>query len=99
MPSPGVLRGLPIILVLRIYEIKKTLVFAEEFAGQYTKSVTLSDGRTRAVELTPMIRNGARVIEFKDHRSYMGMVRVRTGAHTTAKLMVQIQDLDELDAA
>ena len=87
--------------VVFIYEIKETLVFAEEFAGQYTKNVTLSDGRTRAVQLTPMIRNGERVIEFKDtgHRSYVRMVRVQTGAHTTGNLMVQIHDLDDLDAA
>ena len=87
--------------VVFIYEIKETLVFAEEFAGQYTKNVTLSDGRTRAVQLTPMIRNGERVIEFKDtgHRSYVRMVRLQTGAHTIGNLMVQIHDLDDLDAA
>ena len=87
--------------VVFIYEIKETLVFAEEFSGQYTKSVTLSDGRNRAIELTAMIRNGERVIEFKDtgHRSYMAMLRVQSGAHTSGNLMVQIHDLDDLDAA
>jgi ATP-dependent Clp protease adapter protein ClpS len=70
--------------VVSIYELRERLVFADEFSGQYTKSVRLSDGTTRTIELTPMVRDGESVIEFKDtgHRSYMGMIRVRTGGHT-----------------
>jgi ATP-dependent Clp protease adaptor protein ClpS len=87
--------------IVTIYEIKERLVFADEFAGQYTKSVSLSDGRTRTIQLTPMIRKGESVVEFKeaDYRSYIGMIRVRTGGYTNGNLMVRIDDLDDLDAA
>jgi hypothetical protein len=72
--------------VVSIYEIREELVFAEEFTGQYTKRVTLSDGATRTIELTAMMRNGSPVIEVKDTggRNYMGMIRVRSGAQTMA---------------
>jgi ATP-dependent Clp protease adapter protein ClpS len=63
--------------------------------------VRLSDGTTRTIKLTPTVRNGESVIEFKDtgHRSYMGMIRVRSGGHANGNLMVHIHDLGDLDAA
>jgi hypothetical protein len=65
-------------------------VFGDQFAGRYTKVVTLSDGSTRTIELTPMIRNGRPVVELKDTggRTYMG----RNGTTTNGKLIVQIRD-------
>jgi ATP-dependent Clp protease adapter protein ClpS len=87
--------------VVSIWEIKQTLVLAEECTEQFTKTVTLSDGRKRTVQLTPMMRKGESVIEFKeaDFRSYMGMARVRHGGYTNGNLMIQISDLDDLEAA
>jgi len=87
--------------VVSIYEIREELVWAEEFTGQYTKSVTLSDGTTRTLELTPAMRNGTPVLELKDtgHRNYMGVKRVLTGTQTNGKLMVRVFGLDEADLA
>lgn len=87
--------------VVSIYEIRETLVLADDFTGQYTKNLTLSDGSERTIQLTPVIRNGAAVIEYKDtgRRSFMGMIRVRTGAHTNGNLMLHVHDLGDLEAA
>lgn len=87
--------------VVSIAEIRQEIVFAEEFTGGYIKTVPLSDGSTRTVELTPMMREGRLVMEFKDtgHRTYMGMIPVRTAVHTNDNLMVRIFDLDDVDAA
>jgi ATP-dependent Clp protease adapter protein ClpS len=86
--------------VVFIYEIRREVVFAEEFGAQYLKTVTLSDGTERTVELTPMIRDGNPVIEFKDtgHCTYIGTQCVRTGSHTNGNLMVQVIDLEDRPA-
>ncbi len=49
-----------------INEIQQNFVFGDGFADRYTKTVTLLDGTTRTVELTPMMRNGELVVELKD---------------------------------
>jgi ATP-dependent Clp protease adapter protein ClpS len=87
--------------VVFIYEIREELVFAEEFTGTYTKSVTLSDGTTRTVELTPMMRNGMPVVELKGTggSNCIGMMRVLTATQTHDKLMVQVLGLDDRDTA
>lgn len=87
--------------VVSIYEIREELVWAEEFTGQYTKSVTLSDGTTRSVELTPVMRNGMPVIELKDTgcRSHMGITHVLTATKIHGNLMVRVIGLDERDTA
>jgi ATP-dependent Clp protease adapter protein ClpS len=87
--------------VVFIYELRETLAFAEEFTGQYTKSVTLSDGTTRNVELTPMMRNGMPVVELKGTggSNWIGMMRVLTATQTHGKLMVQVLGLDDRDTA
>jgi ATP-dependent Clp protease adapter protein ClpS len=86
--------------IVSIYEVQQEIVFAEEFSGRYTKSVTLSDGTTRTIELTPMMRDGQPVVEFKDTGglTYIGTVRVATGSATNGKLMVRVIDFDDLDA-
>jgi ATP-dependent Clp protease adapter protein ClpS len=78
--------------LVSIDEIQQNFAFGEPFAGRYTKTVTLSDGSTRTLELTPMIHNGRPVVELKDtgFRSYMGL----NGTTTNGNLMVQIRDLD-----
>jgi len=77
-----------------INEIQQNFVFGDGLADRYTKTVTLSDGTTRKIELTPMIRNGELVVEFKDngHTSYMGL----NGTSTHDKLMVQISDYNDV---
>ena len=75
-------------------EIQQNLVFGDQFAGSYIKTVTLSDGSTRTVKLTPMIREGRPVVELNDtgHISYMGP----NGTTTNGTLMVQLRDIEEM---
>ncbi len=79
-----------------IDEIQQNFVFGDEFSGRYAKTVTLSNGSTRTIELTPMIHDGRPVIEFKDTGglTYMGL----NGTTTNGNLMVQIRDFDAMEA-
>jgi ATP-dependent Clp protease adapter protein ClpS len=87
--------------VVSIFEIRQEIVAAEEFAERYSKTVSLSDGSTRTVEVTPMMRKGNLVMELEDtgHRTYMGIIPVGTGTQTNGNLMVRIFDLDDADPA
>ena len=82
--------------VVSMDEIKKNFVFADEFTGHYSKTVTLSDGSTRRIELVPMLHNGMQVVELKDTggHTYMGL----NGTTTDDKLMVQVRDMDTMQA-
>ncbi len=84
-----------------ISEIKQQFVWAEQFSGQYTKSVTLSDGTTRTIELTAVKRDGRDAIEFNDtgHHQYMELIPVRNNGHVNGNLMVRILDMDDMNAA
>lgn len=83
-------------LVVSMDEIRKNLVFADEFQGHYSRTVRLSDGTTRAITLTPMLHNGMQVVELKDTggRTYMGL----NGTTTNGKLMIEVHDMDALRA-
>jgi hypothetical protein len=80
--------------IVSIDEIRQNFVFGDPFVGHYYKTVTMSDGKTRRIELTPMIHNGMQVVEFKDNRgvSYMGL----NGTTTNDTLMVQLRDVDTM---
>jgi ATP-dependent Clp protease adapter protein ClpS len=80
--------------IVCIDEIQQNFVFGAEFNGRYATTVTLSDGTTRAIELTPMIHDARPVVELKDTGgcTYMGL----NGTTTNGKLMVQIRDLDAM---
>jgi len=84
-----------------VYEIRQEIVWAEEFSGRYSKSVTMSDGSVRTIELTPMMRDGRPVVEFNDTggRTYIAPVRVGTGTTINGNLMVQVADVDDFEAA
>ena len=77
-------------------EVNQNFVFGETFIGAYAKSVTLSNGSIRNIELTPMIRNGMPVVQLKDGGvcTYMGI----NGTTVNGRLMVQIRDLDAMEA-
>jgi ATP-dependent Clp protease adapter protein ClpS len=79
-------------LFVFIHEIRQEIVSGDELGQRYTQTVSLSDGSTRTIELTPMFHNGMPVVEFKDtgHLSYMGL----NGTTTNGTLMVQIRDYD-----
>ncbi|MGB6487668.1 MAG: ATP-dependent Clp protease adaptor ClpS [Steroidobacteraceae bacterium] len=80
--------------VVCIDEIKQNFVFGATFEGRYARTVTLSDGTTRTIELTPTIRDGRPVVELKDTGgcTYMGL----NGTTTNGSLMIQIRDLDAM---
>lgn len=82
--------------VVSIDEIRQNLAFGEPFVGHYYKTVTMSDGSIRRIELTPMIHRGAQVVEFKDGSfiNYMGL----NGTDTHGTLMVQLRDVDTMYA-
>jgi ATP-dependent Clp protease adapter protein ClpS len=76
-------------------EITQNLVFAERFSGSYTRTVTLSNGSTRTLKLTPMVHDKVGdVVELNDggHVTYMGL----NGTTTNGKLMVQLRELPML---
>jgi hypothetical protein len=82
--------------IVSVDEIRKNFVYADEFDGRYSRTVTLSDGTTRTIELIPMLHDGMQVVEFKDTggHTYMGL----NGTTTNGKLMVQVRDLDAMRA-
>ena len=82
--------------IVCIDEIQQNFVFGDQFAGGYAKTVTLSDGTTRTIELTAMIRDGKPVVKFEDTGfvSYMGL----NGTTTNGTLMVQIRDVDAYES-
>ena len=80
--------------LVSIDEVRQNFVFADKFTGHYTKTVTLSDGTKRHIELTPMIHDGMQVVEFKDNggHTYMGL----NGTTTNGSLMVALSDVDTM---
>jgi hypothetical protein len=62
--------------------------------------VPMSDGTTRTVELTTVVRNGRLVVEFKDSesRTYIGTPRIGAGTATNGRLMVSVIDVDDIEA-
>ena len=77
-----------------IDEVRQNFVFFDEFSGSYKKTVTLSDGSTREIELIPMIHDGKQVVEFKDTGgyTYMGL----NSTTTNGTLMVQLRDVESM---
>ena len=82
--------------LVSIDEVKQNLVFGEEFCGGYKRELVLSDGSKRTIELTPMVHNGMKVVEFKDTggHTYMGL----NGTTTNGTLMVQLRDVEQMHA-
>jgi hypothetical protein len=77
--------------LVSIDEIRQNFVFADKFSGQYSKTITMSDGTTRHIKLIPTVHDGMHVIELKDNggHTYMGL----NGTTTNGKLMVQVRDV------
>lgn len=80
--------------VVFIDEITQNFVFGDSFSDSYTKTVTMSDGQTRDIKLTPTVRDGKPLIEINDtgQISYMGL---EGGAKTNGNLMVQLKKVPE----
>ena len=80
--------------MVSIDEIQQNFVFAETFTGMYERELTMSNGKTRKIQLVPMIHNGMQVVLLKDnsHHSYMGL----NGTTTNGTLMVQLRDVAQM---
>ena len=80
--------------MVSIYEVQRNLVFDEIFTGSYSKTVILSDGSKRTINLTPLVHDGIQVVKFEDTGgiTYMGL----NGTTTNGKLMVQLYDVKKM---
>lgn len=81
--------------LVSINEIRQTFVRDDRFSGRYSRTVILSDGTRRHIELVPMIHDGMQVVEFRDNdgRTYMGV----DGTATNGKLMVQLREVQTMN--
>ena len=77
--------------IVSIDEVKQNFAFGEPMRDAFIKTVKMSDGSERTVELRPVLRNGETVIEFKDGSgmTYMGI----GGTTTNGKLMVSVHEI------
>jgi ATP-dependent Clp protease adapter protein ClpS len=82
--------------IVCIDEIQQNFVSGEEFAGCYSRTLTLSDGTKRTIELTATMRAGEPYVELRDsgHVSYMSF----NGTTTNGNLMIAIRDLDAMES-
>ena len=77
-----------------IFEVKQKLTpgkfLGTEFSGSYTQTITMSDGKQRQIELTPMLHKGMQVVRLQDsgHTTYMGL----NGTTLNGTLLVQLRD-------
>ncbi len=81
-----------------IDEVTQNLAFAEPCEGSYVKTVTLSDGSSRTVKLTPVVRDGRQLVQLDidGHVTYMGPDGTTTNG---GKLMVAVREWPEEGAA
>lgn len=84
-----------------IFEVKQKLTpgkfLGTEFSGSYTQTVTMSDGKQRQIELTPMLHKGMQVVRLQDsgHTTYMSL----NGTTLNGTLLVQLQDKEATKAS
>lgn len=79
-----------------VYEIQQSFAEGEQFTGVYKKTVTLSDGTSCDIELTPTIYDGEKCVKAQfpsnddpHYYNYIGL----NGAARRGRLMVQVSDL------
>jgi len=92
--SPGAEEALRVKrFLVSIDEVSNKFVFAEPFEGNFQKTLTMSDGSKRTVQLTPLIHKNKQLIALADNgkTTYMGM----NGTTTNGNLMVQISELSD----
>ena len=83
-----------------IFEVRQKLTpgkfLGTEFSGNYTQTITMSDGKQRQIELTPMLHKGMQVVRLQDsgHTTYMGL----NGTTLNGTLLVQLRDKETTKA-
>jgi hypothetical protein len=79
---------------VELYEVKQKLTpgdfLSEEFSRSYTRTVTMSDGTKRTIELTPMVHQGMQVVRLKDNAgmTYSSL----DGSTLNGNLLIHLQD-------
>ncbi len=83
--------------MVSVDEVSQKFVFGERFAGQYSRTFTMSDGTERRVTLTPMEKDGRLVVELRDgnQHSYMGP----NGYTYNGNLLINLTNVDELESS
>lgn len=84
------------IFSVTINEIVNTHVKYDEFSGTYRKTLVTSDGKTRVIELTPVVHKGAQLIRVRDNSSYTYMPL--SGTVTNGKIFIQTNDVASHEA-
>lgn len=81
-----------------IDEIRQNFVFGDSFAGAYVRTVTLTDGSSRTVKLTPVVHDGQEMVQLDidGHVTYMGPNGTTRNRET---LMVSVWEYPEEGAA
>jgi len=81
-----------------IDEMKQNFVFGDALEGSYVRTVILSDGSSRTVKLTPLVRDGRELLELDidGHVTYMGPNGAVRNRDT---LMVSVWEWPEESAA
>lgn len=77
-------------------EVNQNFTFGDRFVDSYTRTVVMSDGSTRTIQLTPMAHERfGEVVKLEDsgHVSYMG---VDGSSHTNGTLMVRLNSREML---
>lgn len=81
---------------VELYEVKQKLTpgdfLADEFSRSYTRTVTMSDGTKRTIELTPMVHQGKQVVRLSDNGgvTYSSL----NGSTLDGKLLIHLTDRD-----
>ena len=82
------------VFAVELYEVKQKLTpgdfLSEEFSGNYIRTVTMSDGTKRTIELTPMLHQGMNVVRLKDNggMTYSSL----NGSTLNGTLLVRLED-------
>lgn len=92
MPDPAKTRFL-----VSIYEIRKTVAFAQPFSDHYTKRVTMADDSQRTIDLTVERKDGKPVIKLDDTGRVVWLDP--NGTAIDGKLMIQVGDIQPMMAA
>ena len=81
-----------------IDEMQQNFVFGDALEGAYVRTVILSDGSSRTVKLTPIVRDGRELVELDidGHVTCMGINGTTRNRET---LMVSVWEYPEEGAA
>ena len=81
-----------------IDEVRQNFVFGDAFEGAYVKTVTLADGSSRTVRLTPLVRDGRDLVQL-DIDGHVTCMQTNGTTTNGGTLMVSVWEWPEEGAA